>query len=118
MASGFLRNASKRRSAKNGDIDDMTAAVHGNERTLAEDMEEEKLQEVDEVDDTFGRGTRLKRTRTYYGDSGDEDKGHVPATKAKQRPKVNKGNKNSKGTNKNILSTEGDRASPSAKKLQ
>ena len=40
MASGLLKSVSKRRSAKNGDIDDMTAAVHGNEDTLAKDIEE------------------------------------------------------------------------------
>ena len=45
MASGFLKNVSKRRSAKNGDIDDMTAAVHGNEKSLSKDLARKKLHE-------------------------------------------------------------------------
>jgi hypothetical protein len=118
MASGLLKSVSKRRSAKNGDIDDMTAAVHGNEDTLAKDIEEEKLREMDEVDDTFGRGSRRKRTKTYYGDSGDEKTGHFAAAKEKQKPKGTKGKKNSIGTNIKILANEGDEdeAPPSAKK--
>lgn len=95
----------------------MISAVHGNESTLTEDIEGEKLQKADDNEDSFGRGARHKKTRTHYGDEEDDYMGHFQGKDNKSK-KGNKGSKGSKGINSKLLSSDGeeDKATPSTKK--
>jgi hypothetical protein len=61
------KTKSKRASSKNAEIEEMTSAVHGNESSFSRALEQERLENIDDIEDMSKQdGKRRRNQKTYY----------------------------------------------------